>query len=308
MTTFRTTLLLTASLLAQAALGVATAHAGWDPVGDLQRAADNVRRGADSTWNQTKEHNPDLAKAEAIVTGVVRTVASPDTLRECWERPLNCPQHVLAAPVAGLAATYMADLEYQAQGRLSPFSNEFVNLAQSYYPEINLRAVLYADGINTYHGQNVGYCNRIYFTPASRGNLWQDKSQLRLVLHELEHVVQCNRRGADVFLAEYVVKAAADVVKHGRVDVHDVHDFEVAADAKADQLTDMLWNKIQSGSVARPGAQMNFTSNSPANFASNPPAGRVCRNGMFYAFLMQPQPLGASCFVPNWGWGVTSSN
>ena len=95
---------------------------------------------------------------------------------------------------------------------MQPFSQEFISLAQPYY-DIDLRGVTFADNINTGHGMTVAYCDRIFFT--KNGNLWVDKNELHLALHELEHLVQCQKRGRSTFLAEYILKGAVDIAKHG---------------------------------------------------------------------------------------------
>jgi hypothetical protein len=302
MKALRTTVLLAGSLLLQGGFFALPASAGGLGGDLLNLVAPGVGTALDDEHRRLKEHNPDYGRAEAVVTGIVRNTLDPETLRACAHSIDRCAQQVLSAPLGALARGYIADLEYQAQGRLYPFTDEFINLVQAYYPEINLRNVRFADDINTGHGMTLATCNRIYFAPGMRGSVWRDRSQLRLVLHELEHVVQCQRRGETVYLAEYLVKAGADVVKNRSVDVHDVHDFEVAADAKADRLTDILWDKIQSGSVARPGDRQNYGQN---QWTGN--QGYVCRYFGAAARLSQPQQVGTPCFVWGWGSGITSA-
>ncbi len=113
---------------------------------------------------------------------------------------------------------------------------------QPYYG-IDLSKVTYAEGINTGHGRALAYCDRIFFTKP--GNLWLDKSELHLTLHEIEHLVQCQQRGRRTFLVEYILKAGMDAMKSRQVDVHDMIDMERAAEAKAARLTNIVWDKIQ---------------------------------------------------------------
>lgn len=177
---------------------------------------------------------------------------APQAFEECLGDVPKCANEILSAPVALLAQAYIDGLYRQAEGKVHPFSPEFINLAQPYY-DVDLRGVTFADNINTGHGMTLAYCDRIFFTHS--GNLWTDINELHLVLHEIEHLVQCQKRGRRTFLAEYILKGAVDFA-NGRFNVHDVHDFEVAAEAKSNQLTDILWNKIHSGLVPVPGGNV----------------------------------------------------
>jgi hypothetical protein len=51
---------------------------------------------------------------------------------------------------------------------------------------------------------------------------------------------------------EYILKAVMDAVKSRQVDVRDMIDMERAAEAKADQLVNIIWDKIQTMQRAAP--------------------------------------------------------
>jgi len=186
-----------------------------------------------------------------IINPVISEVRkSPDAIAQCLGDLNNCVVQILAAPLAAPVQMYIDNLYKQSEGRVRAFSPEFIALAQPYF-STDLRGITYADDINTGMGMNVSYCDRIFFI--GHGSPWADENELFLMLHELEHTVQCQRRGKSTYLAEYVLKAGMDVLRSGRFDVHDIHDYEIAANAKASQLTGALWAKIQSGWAPIPG-------------------------------------------------------
>lgn len=175
---------------------------------------------------------------------------TPEAIQSCLNNVPQCANEIVSAPVALAVQAYIEGLYRQSEGRTYSFSPEFMALTQPYF-SVDLRGITWANDIDTGTGMSVSYCDRIFF--AGHGNLWQDPNELHHVLHELEHTVQCQRRGKRTYLAEYVLKAGLDVVKTGRFNVHDMHDYEVAAEAKSNQLTSLLWNKIQSRTVQIPG-------------------------------------------------------
>ncbi len=188
-------------------------------------------------------------EANRLVENVANELGkTPDAIRACIADVGKCVNEVMTAPVAVYAQAYIETLYRQSEGKTYPFSPEFVQLAQPHY-DIDLNGITYADDIDTGHGMVLAYCDRVFFTRG--GNLWQDKAELHLVLHELEHLVQCQKRGRRTFLSEYILKGVVDFAS-GRFNVHDVHEMEVAAEAKANALTDQLWAKIQSRTVPIP--------------------------------------------------------
>lgn len=204
---------------------------------------------------------------------------TPAAIQECMNDVPKCANEIISAPLALPVQAYIDGLYRQSEGKTRSFSPEFVALAQPYY-SVDLRGITYADDINTGSGMSVSFCDRIFFV--GHGNLWQDKNELHHVLHELEHTVQCQRRGKRTYLAEYVLKASLDVVKTGQFKVHDVHDFEVAAEAKANQATDLLWNKIRSSPIPIPGGATGGGGAQPET---------SCQLGEVY----MPAPGGACC-------------
>jgi len=241
---------------------VAFACGDLDVVCKTQEAIDPGCRG-----DLCKSVRPVDQYAGKTVDNVVQGIKnSPDDVSACLRDVQKCVINVLATPLAIAQLAYFEGLNRQAQGKLHPFSNEFINLTSQYY-DIDLHGVTFADDINTLNGMNVALCDRIYFTHS--GNVWTDKAELRLTLHELEHLVQCQKRGRQSFLAEYLLKGLVNLPS-GITSIHDNHEFEIAADAKANQLTDVLWNKIVNGSAPKPQQSPQTSAPRPVSTAGVP--------------------------------------
>jgi hypothetical protein len=243
----------------------------------LPKIDGDVGKGAEDTKRE----------ANRLTHNVARELGkTPQALAECAANVSKCATEIASAPVALSAQSYIDGLYRQSEGRVHPLTPEFISLAQPYY-SIDLHGVTYADDIDTGHGMVLAYCDRIFFTRS--GNLWVDKNELHLVLHELEHLVQCQKRGRSTFLAEYIVKGLVDI-SQGRFNVHDSHEMERAADAKADRLTDALWDKIQSGAVPIPIAQRGIA-------LPSQPVPRLCQTHVGTCPIpASSAPSGSSCF------------
>lgn len=229
-----------------------------------------------------------IDETRRVVNNLARELGkTPEAIQECMNNVPRCANEIISAPLALPVQAYIDGLYRQSEGRTHSFSPEFIALAQPHFG-VNLGRITYADDINTGSGMSVSFCDRIFF--AGHGNLWQDKNELHHVLHELEHTVQCQQRGKRTYLAEYVLKAGADIVKTGRFNVHDIHDYEVAAEAKANQLTDLLWNEIRSGTIAVPGG----TIMQPGNIGTSP-SESFCHAGEVFM-----PALGGACCTPNY--------
>jgi hypothetical protein len=231
---------------------------------------------------------------------------SPEAIKECLGNIQKCAMEILSAPLAAPVQIYIDGLYKQSAGKTQSFSPEFVSLVQPYY-STDISGITYANDINTGHGMNVAYCDRIFFT--GHGSVWVDKNELRLTLHELEHTVQCQKRGKTTFLAEYVLKASADIIKTGRLNVHDIHDFEQAADTKANQLTDILWQKIVTRAVPIPpsGGQLLGTGTNVSSGGVPPgtvvqgcgcwgPTANIVPTPICASGAASAQPCGGTCY------------
>jgi hypothetical protein len=247
------------------------------------------------------------AKTEAnkLTTNIINGVQNaPADIQSCLSNVPQCASEIATAPFAFPIQAYIDGLYRQSEGKTHPFSNEFISLAQPYY-SVDLHSINWAEDINTGTENSVSYCDRVFFV--GHGNLWQDQSELYHVLHELEHTVQCQQRGKRTYLAEYILKAGLDVLKTARFDVHDVHDFEVAANAKADQATAPIWAKIQNG-APRPQPQIAQAPRpipAPGPIQVPPPQMnpvRFCQT-LLGTCQIPPvmAPMGTSCFcnLPN---------
>jgi hypothetical protein len=190
------------------------------------------------------------AEADRLLENVRREVENtPQAIQECLGDPNKCVMEIISAPLAAPVQAYIDGLYRQSEGRTYPFSKEFVALAQPYF-SVDLGKLTWANDIDTGSGMSVSYCDRIFF--ANHNSLWNSQSELHHVLHEIEHTVQCQARGKRTYLAEYVLKVGMDVLKTGRFDVHDMHDYERAANAKADQATAPIWAQIENGAPQPP--------------------------------------------------------
>jgi hypothetical protein len=200
-------------------------------------------------------------EADRLVNNVANGIENaPGAIQECLSDVGQCVQNILSTPLAAAQLAWLESLNRQAEGRLYNFSPQFINLTQQYY-DVDLRGVTWAEGIDTHIGSTVAICDRIFFTEVG-GNVWQDKNELWLTLHEMEHLGQCQRRGRNVFLAEYILKGLVQIPQ-GFTNIHDNIDMEAAANRKADELTDMLWQQIRSGAVPVPGPTASTTTASP---------------------------------------------
>jgi hypothetical protein len=238
----------------------------------------------------------DLCRAGQVVikeTGrTVNNVATelgkaPQAIQECLGNVPRCANEILSAPLASLAQAYIEGLYRQAEGQVQSFSPDFIRFIQPYY-DVNLSDVTYAENIDTGHGMTLAYCDRIFFVPTIDPE--QDKDSLKLVLHEMEHIVQCKKRGKRTFLAEYLVKGAVEMVNRGQFNIHDHHDFERAANAKADSITNTVWNRIQAQATTGPA---NPFPNGPAPVPPSPPfpptqTSGSSMGGLLPGTVMQP--------------------
>lgn len=230
-------------------------------------------------------------ESKRITNNIISEVSkTPEAINNCLRDTKKCVIEIISAPLALPVQAYIDDLYRQSSGRASHFSPEFVALAQPYF-SVDISKITYANDINTRMNMSVSYCDRIFFI--GHGNLWIDKGELFHVLHELEHTVQCQKRGKSTYLAEYVLKAGTDVLKTGTFNVHDIHDYEVAANNKANYVTEILWQKIQSGAVPIP------RGNNPGNLPPPPPPTmplRYCATATFTCNLPPTMlPMGTSC-------------
>lgn len=144
-------------------------------------------------------------------------------------------------PLAGaLVVAYVEYLERQGSSRELPVG--LCKLLQHEYG-IDLRSVRYAEGVDTLHGQAITIGNRIHFP--RKVDVLGSKSDLRWLLHELEHCVQYDRAGGkSKFLARYVAEAAASILSSHSINVHDQIDLEREANDKADRLKDGMFAVI----------------------------------------------------------------
>jgi uncharacterized membrane protein len=108
-------------------------------------------------------------------------------------------------------------------------------------PCANFRDRLYATDINTIHGQAITFHYNIFFPSSVTLNL---RSDMKLMLHELEHTAQYERKGGErAFISEYLLHSAGQVISRRSIDIHDFVATERDAIARAAALIkDYGWN------------------------------------------------------------------
>lgn len=165
-----------------------------------------------------------------------------ESLKSCFSNPSGCPSEIASnlaySTVAPIVDQYIQFLERQGDGRWLGIPPGIINAISSQYPEINLSNVRYATGINTAHGQAITIGNSIFFPGELNLNNAYDQI---LLFHELEHVVQYQRRGGiRQFLAEYIFKVPCKIIQMRSFNVHDFIDIEQAAIAKSNIVYDFV--------------------------------------------------------------------
>lgn len=213
---------------------VASPAAAWDPIKQL-------------TGSRLDEH---IARIPKDIENIPRS----------WGNCARAPGHCVRETIEELPARsarpvlnrYKAHLFDQARSRWQRLPESFVQAAQRFYA-VDLRRVRFATGIDTVHGQAITWGNEIFF-PQHRLDLSGSRSDVELMLHELEHVVQYNRRGVDRFLSEYALKAVGKLIQRGSFNVHDHIDIERAADRKASRAFASVWDGLDRYGAARPPA------------------------------------------------------
>jgi len=220
---------------------------------------ENCRRCLVSLMGRCRHHGNDpvceARKAACPIPGVGPVITGPgsplqpggpglvgpitgDQLKNCFANPSGCPATILSSfayqQMSAIVDGYITYLRGQGHGRWKHLPQEIVQAVQYRYPMTNLSAVTYAENINTIHGQHITIGNEIYFT---RNIELSEYDDLELMFHELEHVLQYARRGGvRPFLAEYILKVPSLVISHRSFSVHDEHDMEQAANAKATEV------------------------------------------------------------------------
>ena len=137
-------------------------------------------------------------------------------------------------PFGPLIKRYKRHLFGQGRDRWQALPCALISIAQPHYPQIDLTRVRYADSVSTLHGGAIAWHYRVFFP-------WKvdltRKTDLFVMLHELEHVVQYEVRGGEqAFLSEYIQKAITQATARGTWRVHANIDLEQAAQEKAKRI------------------------------------------------------------------------
>ncbi len=164
------------------------------------------------------------------------------TLRLCAENISRCPSAIVAQlsyeAVRPIVDSYRSGLASQANGRWIYLPGKIKSKINTYYPEIDLDRVRYAENIFTVHGQAITIGYSIYF-PYDMD--LDQPDDLKLMLHELQHVVQYEKRGGEEpFLAEYIAKSAGKIAERQSFNVHDYIDLEDDANRRSSSVYDVL--------------------------------------------------------------------
>lgn len=111
---------------------------------------------------------------------------------------------------------YKADLFREAEGKWQIIPANVISAIEQHYPEVKLDEVRFAARIDTRHGDDITWGNRIFFSKPKHPETvidFRKYAYTRVLLHELEHVVQYHRRGEEAFLGEYILKAAGKIIE-----------------------------------------------------------------------------------------------
>ncbi|WP_410010366.1 DUF4157 domain-containing protein [Phyllobacterium sp. A18/5-2] len=176
--------------------------------------------------------------------------------------------------------------------RFQGLPRDFIAVSQQYY-QVDLKKVGYATGIDTVHGDAITWNNRIFFPEASLN--FAKFADVHLMLHELEHVVQYRRKGEKQFLTEYISAVPAEIIACQCFNVHDLMSIEQAAESKADQIADSIFNQLASARAGNSNSQRP-----PAGYDPLPQAQRwasTCRTQVGICALNGVQ-RGFQCYCP----------
>ncbi len=260
---------------------------GNDPICEARKAACPVIPGPLNPFDWTDA-------AQNCLQNVSR--CSQDVLsaaQECVRNPASCPQQMIGQLLQPIVQSYISYMERQVHTWYSLRPGR-INVLQRFYPEIDLRKIRMAFGIDTIHGQNVTIGNEIFFV--SQLNL-DDENDGALLFHELEHSVQYARRGSvGAFMAEYLPKAAEKVIEKRSFKIHDFIDLENAANAKADLVTPQVfgqffaeWSQSTASPIPAPPGPPNPPPNTLFSFVCMTPVGGCYMNNGSW-------PVGSMCY------------
>lgn len=166
---------------------------------------------------------------------VIDQVPPAQLTMTCLRDVARCPQTVVnSIPTLALqpiVQQYLLSLRNQATGRWRTLPTSFINRFAPDYPDASLLDVRYATGINTMHGQAITIGDDIFFPGSIE---LTRRSDLQLMLHEVEHTAQYRRKGGiEPFLAEYILHAHGAILTHRSLNIHDEIAVERDAIAKA---------------------------------------------------------------------------
>ncbi len=191
-------------------------------------------------FDPSKDRN--LRDAANAVGGAIQGTIdyAQRSINDCLARPLQCPESVIkgapAQVVRPIIVAYQNHLVTQANNRgWRRLPDWFVKEFSGRYPEIDLNSIRYATSVDTIHGSAISLCRYIYFPS---GLVLSDRTDRTWMLHELEHSVQCARKGGeDNYLSEYMAHSVGTIASCRCINVHDDIGMERAASAKASDVS-----------------------------------------------------------------------
>lgn len=155
---------------------------------------------------------------------------------------------LLALPGGQIIWAYIKLLDVRAKGRWQQLPGALQSTLASEYPNINLADVIFADGVDTVHGQAITIGNRIYFP--GQINLLENASDFHWMLHELEHVSQYQKHGGVApFMIKYLVNGALQILSNRSINIHDEISLEREASDKADRIFETAAQNVQSYAI-----------------------------------------------------------
>lgn len=180
----------------------------WDPIRDI-------------TGKRLDEH------AQSLANSLDKARHNP--VKYVGRRTRELAEDLCSAPARIYAGSAAA-----SGGRLMALPQNFIYAVQRFY-SVDLRNVRYREHANVF-GRAVAVTDKgqIYI---EHGINWSNPGNVRLMLHELEHVVQYAQRGhgRSRLQCEYTLKSIGTLGQHGDIDM------ERAADRKANFVMSQIF-------------------------------------------------------------------
>jgi len=193
---------------------------------------------------QGKKAIGDTVKAgkKAVKDVTEETKRTPKNVAKLGTEALDLARNLLGQGlIPPVVREYFSYLETQASGKWKGIPSDLHSILSTYYPQVIMGNVRYAENIDTVHGMAITIDDQIFF-PTSL-DLYSPDS-FGWLLHELEHVGQYRVAGGrDAFVAKYLLQGGMEIFTKGSFNVHDAVGLEREAIDKADRIFEAAYDK-----------------------------------------------------------------